>query len=140
MKKHLSLLLFIIPVYLSAQTDTFAVAKPEAKEKTEMPVFSFAEENPKFPVGDAELAKLIDSTITYPQMERDNNIEGKVFVRLLILEDGSVGEVKVIRPVSPGLDKEALRVAGKLPKFIPGKQQGKPVKVYYILPVTFKLD
>jgi len=140
MKKYLSILFFIIPVYLSAQTDTFAVAKPEAKEKTETPVFSLVEQPAEFPDGDVEFLKFIQRTIQYPQMERDNNIQGKVLLRFVILEDGSIENIVVARGVSPGLDKEAVRVVKLLPKFKPAKQRGKPVKVYFNLPVSFKLD
>jgi protein TonB len=73
-------------------------------------------------------------------MERDNDIQGKVLLRFVVMEDGSVADVNVMRGVSPGLDKEAVRVVRMLPKFKPGRQQGKPVRVYFNLPVVFKLQ
>ena len=73
-------------------------------------------------------------------MERDNDIQGKVLLRFVVMEDGSVQDVNVVRSVSSGLDKEAVRVVRTLPKFKPGKQQGKAVRVYFNLPVVFKLQ
>lgn len=124
---------------------------PNAKEIVEEPVaeapvveepkvFTFVEQMPEFPGGDAELIKFLQKNIVYPQMERDNDIQGKVLIRFVVGEDGSVSDVSVVRGVSSGLDKEAQRVVKMLPKFKPGKQQGKAVKVYYNLPVVFKLQ
>jgi protein TonB len=73
-------------------------------------------------------------------MERDNDIQGKVIIKFVVMEDGSVADVTVARGVSPGIDKEAVRVVKMLPKFQPGKQQGKAVRVYFNLPVQFKLQ
>jgi protein TonB len=73
-------------------------------------------------------------------MERDNDVQGRVIVGFTVNEDGSVSDVNVKRGVSSGLDKEATRVIRLLPKFKPGKQQGKAVKVYYSLPVVYKLQ
>jgi protein TonB len=95
---------------------------------------------PEFPGGDVELMKFIQKNVQYPQMERDNDIQGRVILKFVVMEDGGVSDVSVARSVSPGLDKEAVRVVKMLPKFKPGKQQGKAVRVYYSLPVLFKLQ
>jgi protein TonB len=95
---------------------------------------------PEFPGGEGELLKYLAKNTVYPQMERDNDIQGRVMLRFVVLEDGSVSEVQVLRGVSPGLDKEAVRVVKSMPKFKPGRQQGKPVRVYYNLPFMFKLQ
>ncbi|HWB63529.1 MAG TPA: energy transducer TonB, partial [Chitinophagales bacterium] len=73
-------------------------------------------------------------------MERDNEIEGKVLLRFVVDEQGKVTDVTVVKSVSPGLDAEAVRVVKMLPDFKPGKQQGRLVKVYYNLPIVFKLS
>jgi protein TonB len=112
----------------------------EAPVVEEPKIFTFVEQNPEFPGGDAELIKFLQKNIQYPQMERDNDIQGKVLLRFVVMEDGSVQDVNVVRSVSPGLDKEAVRVVKMLPKFKPGKQQGKAVRVYFNLPVVFKLQ
>ena len=118
------------------------VEEPVVTEKAveEPKIFSFVEQNPEFPGGDVELIKFLQKNIQYPQMERDNDIQGKVLLRFVVREDGSVSDVTVARSVSPGLDKEAVRVVKLLPKFKPGKQQGKAVPVYFNLPVVFKLQ
>lgn len=141
MTKHFILFLCVLfAMRLNAQTDTtadatFTVEKPV----TEALVFTFVEQNPEYPGGDGELIKFISKNLRYPQMEKDNKIQGKVLVRFVVMEDGSVNDVTVMRSVSPGLDKEAVRVVKLLKGFTPGKQQGKPVRVYFNFPVYFKL-
>ena len=95
---------------------------------------------PRFPGGDAALMKYLSSHIQYPTMAQENNIDGKVVVQFVVEIDGSIGEVKVVRSVDPDLDKEAVRVAKTLPHFIPGRQNGELVRVWYTLPVNFKLQ
>lgn len=110
----------------------------EEKEKEE--VFTHVEQMPKFPGGDAELYKFISNNLNYPAMAIENNVQGRVVVQFVVTKDGSIGNVKVVRSVDRDLDNEAIRVCKKLPKFIPGKQNGQPVNVWYTLPVTFKLQ
>ena len=112
--------------------------KPEPKKTEE--IFKSAEQMPQFPGGDAALMKYINSHIHYPAAAEENNIQGRVVVQFVVEKDGSVGQVKVARSVDRSLDNEAVRVVKSLPKFIPGKQNGQPVRVWYTLPVTFKLQ
>jgi TonB family protein len=102
--------------------------------------FTFVEQNPEFPGGDAALMAFLATHIKYPVMERDNDIQGKVLLRFAVDEEGAVGDINIVRGVSPGLDSEAVRLVKLLPKFKPGLQQGKPVKVYFNLPVGFRLN
>ena len=102
-------------------------------------IFRSVEQMPKFPGGEAALKKYIDNHIKYPTNAAKNNIQGRVIVQFVVNKDGSVGEVKVVRSVDKDLDKEAVRVIKSLPKFTPGRQNGKAVSVWYTLPVTFKL-
>lgn len=113
--------------------------KPREEKKKEE-VFSHVEQMPKFPGGDAELYKFISKNLNYPAMAIENNVQGRVVVQFVVTKDGSIGNVKVVRSVDRDLDNEAIRVCKKLPKFIPGKQNGQPVNVWYTLPVTFKLQ
>jgi protein TonB len=120
-------------------------AEPVVNEIIEAPVvetkvFTIVEQMPEFPGGEGALFKFIQSNIQYPPMERDNDIQGRVIVGFVVNEDGSVSDVSVKKGVSAGLDKEAIRVVKLLPKFKPGKQQGKAVKVAYVLPIMFKLQ
>ena len=93
---------------------------------------------PQFPGGDAALMKYLQSHINYPPMAAENYIEGRVIVQFLVDKTtGKVGEVKVVRSVDKYLDREATRVVKSLPIFTPGRHKGKPVDVWYVLPVTF---
>ena len=114
----------------------------EKKEEVKEPekVFTAVEQMPQFPGGDAELYKFISQNLNYPAMAIENGVQGKVIVQFVVTKDGSIGNVKVVRSVDRDLDNEAIRVCKKLPKFIPGKQNGQPVNVWYTLPVTFKLQ
>jgi protein TonB len=95
---------------------------------------------PEFPGGDGELMPFIQRNVTYPQPELMNGIQGKVWIRFVVMETGDITDVEVMRSVSPGLDKEAVKVVKMLPKFKPGSVGGKPVRVYFNLPVNFKLN
>lgn len=116
------------------------VQEKPSEEKKKEEVFSHVEQMPKFPGGDAELYKFISNNLNYPAMAIENNVQGRVVVQFVVTKDGSIGNVKVVRSVDRDLDNEAIRVCKKLPKFIPGKQNGQPVNVWYTLPVTFKLQ
>ena len=102
-------------------------------------MFTFVEQNPQFPGGDKALIKFLQDHITYPDFERTLDIEGKVLVRFVVMEDGSVDGVVISKGVTPGLDNESMRVVKMMPKFKPGTQQGKPVRVYFNLPVVYRL-
>ena len=97
------------------------------------------EEMPMFPGGDAALLKYITDNIRYPESAKTNNISGRVIIRFVVNSEGKAEEATVLRGVDPSLDEEAIRVVNSLPVFSPGKQGGKPVPVYYMVPVTFSL-
>jgi TonB family protein len=100
--------------------------------------FVIVEEMPMFPGGDVELTKYIDEHINYPKIAKENNIQGRVIVRLCVTALGGVSQVSILKSVDPELDKEAIRVVNTLPAFKPGKQGGKPVPVWYMVPVIFQ--
>lgn len=100
-------------------------------------IFQIVEDVPTFPFGD--VSKWIAKNVKYPQIAAENNIQGKVFMNFVIEKDGSITDVKVLRGVDPTLDKEAIRVIKSMPKWKPGKQRGKPVRVSFNLPITFTL-
>jgi periplasmic protein TonB len=104
-------------------------------------IFSYVEEMPEFPGGDGALMKYMLSNVVYPQMEKEAGIQGTVTVQFVVETDGSVSNVTVLRGVSggEGCDKEAVRVAKTIPKWKPGKSNGKPARVYYRCPVKFVL-
>ncbi len=101
-------------------------------------VLLVAQEMPSFPGGDKALVSTLYKNLRYPAEAYENNIEGKVLVRFVVSKDGSVMNPSIIRSADPELDKAALDAIKKLPKFIPGKQDGMPVNVYYSLPIVFK--
>lgn len=103
-------------------------------------IFRSVDEMPQFPGGDQALMKYLSSHINYPPMAAENNVQGKVILQFVVGTDGRVGEVKIARSVDKDLDKEAVRVVKSLPKFIPGRQNGQAVPVWYTLPVSFKLQ
>ncbi len=117
------------------------VAEPVITEApvVENKVFQVVEQMPEYPGGEEAMMKFIQKNIQYPDMERENDIQGRVVVGFVVNEDGSLQDVSVKKGVSSGIDKEALRVVRLLPKFKPGKQQGKAVRVQFVLPIMFKL-
>ena len=108
-----------------------------SKEDT---VYQIAEEMPKFPGGEQAMIKFVAENINYPQEAKDKEIAGRVFVSFVVEKDGSVDEVKVMRGIGGGCDEEVVRVVKAMPKWKPGKQAGKPVRVNYMMPFNFKLD
>jgi len=109
--------------------------EPESGDK----VFTSVEEMPQFPGGMTGLMLNLMENLKYPEAAFKNDIQGTVVVRFVINKDGSIGEASVLRGVDPDLDAEAIRVVKNLPNFIPGKMDGKPVSVWYTLPISFKL-
>lgn len=109
------------------------------EEEAPQEVFVVVEEMPSFPGGDAELMKFIYANIQYPTVAQENNIQGRVILRFCVTYKGGVDQVQVLKGVDPSLDAEAVRVIKMLPAWKPGKQGGKPVNVWYSVPVTFQL-
>ena len=103
-------------------------------------VFQVVEEMPEFPNGGAELQKWLGANVRYPVISMENGVQGRVIVQFVVMKDGSIENVKVVRSVDAYLDKEALRVVKAMPKWKPGKQKGKEVNVKYTLPIVFKLQ
>ena len=110
----------------------------EEESDGEADIFQVVEDMPQFPGGSVQ--KWIAKHVKYPMIAQENNIQGKVFVQFVIEKDGSVSDVKVARSVDPSLDKEAIRVVKAMPKWKPGKQRGKPVRVSYTVPINFQLQ
>jgi protein TonB len=128
MRSFLLSLVLLLPCFLIAQT---TVEEPK--------IFTFVEQMPEFPGGDKGLIKFLQKNIKYPKRDRDLDIQGKVIIRFVVNENGKVTDVCVLRSAEHDLDEEALRVVKQMPKFKPGKQQGRAVKVYYNVPIVFKL-
>lgn len=109
---------------------------PEEKEEP----YTMVEQMPQFPGGPAELLKYIAKHLRYPVVAQENGIQGRVILRFVVSAQGQVENVTVLRSLDPSCDKEAVRVVQSLPKWIPGKQNGRNVPVYYTCPIVFKLQ
>lgn len=116
--------------------DEFGTYGDEDTGDTE--VFVVVEDMPMFPGGNVQ--KWIAKNVKYPVLAMENGIQGKVYIQFVIERDGSITDVKVLRGVDASLDKEAVRVVKAMPKWKPGKQRGKPVRVSYTLPINFQLS
>lgn len=103
--------------------------------------FAFVEEKPKFQGGDANtFSKWVNSKLVYPEIAKENGIQGRVTLQFTVNTDGSVSNVIVLRGVDSSLDKEAVRIVSQSPKWTPGRQRERPVKVTYTFPVIFRLQ
>ena len=123
-----------------AQEEVIHVEVEEEDIAEEEEVFLVVEEDPEFPGGLGALSQFIADNIKYPQLAKENNITGRVFVSFVVEKDGSVGQVKVLRDIGGGCGAEAVRVVKSMPKWKPGKQRGKPVRTAFNLPVNFDLQ
>lgn len=103
-------------------------------------IFTIVEQMPEFPGGQAALMKWIGDHVKYPAIAEENGIQGRVICTFVVERNGSITDVQVERSIDPSLDKEAVKVLKKMPKWIPGRAGGKPVRVKYTVPVTFRLQ
>ncbi|SCD19813.1 TonB family protein [Proteiniphilum saccharofermentans] len=110
----------------------------EEKIQDDKPL-EFAEQAPSFPGGLEALSKFLSENIRYPVMAQENGIQGKVIVKFVVSKTGDISNIQIFRGVDTSLDSEAVRVVQAMPKWIPGKQKGKAVAVYFTLPVEFRL-
>ncbi len=112
-----------------------AIEKPKEEE-----IFTAVEQNPEFPGGISEMYKFLGNNIKYPASAQRANVAGRVFVKFVVEKDGSIGNVEVLKGIGFGCDEEAIRVIKSMPKWNPGRQNGKNVRVFYNMPVVYKLD
>ena len=159
---HIKYALFVLPAFAllvagniscsqdasqteDAKEEVVAPVSPEAKEApadstAKEEVFMVAEQMPEFPGGMKELLKFLQDNLKYPENAMKNNVQGRVIVQFVVEKDGTLTEFKVARSVDPDLDAEALRVLQTMPKWKPGMQRGKLVRVKFTVPVSFKLQ
>ncbi|AWW00589.1 energy transducer TonB [Arcticibacterium luteifluviistationis] len=118
-----------------------AVTKPAGLGKPkEEQIFTAVEQNPEFPGGTSEMYKYINSKIKYPPAAQRANISGRVFVKFVVEKDGSIGKIDVLKGIGFGCDEEAVRVIKSMPKWNPGRQNGKNVRVFFTMPVFYQLE
>ena len=123
--------------FLSGTIENVAVIIEEEIDENE--IFTVVEEDPEFPGGQEALMKYLAENITYPIQAKENNVTGRVWVSFVIEKDGSITNARVMRNIGAGCGEEAVRIVENMPRWTPGKQRGKPVRVQYNLPVYFTL-
>lgn len=124
----------------STVVEEFVPIQVDEEVVEEAPIFTVVESMPEFPGGMQELYTFLGNNIKYPVMAKESGIQGKVYVTFVVEVDGSITDVRVLRGIGGGCDEEAVRVVQNMPKWTPGKQRGKPVRVQYNLPVRFTLQ
>lgn len=130
--KRIIFVVFAIMVTLSINAQSEAT---HVEEK----VYDVVEEMPQFPGGPSALFEYLFNNLQYPVVAEENGVQGRVIVTFIVEKDGSISNAKVVKAVDPSLDKEAIRLVESMPNWIPGKQNGEPVRVKYTVPVTFRL-
>jgi protein TonB len=116
------------------------VQPPPSVDEGAVQIYDIVEEMPEYPGGQDAMFKFIAKSIVYPKEMVDAGVQGRVYVEFIVRQDGGITDPKVLRGVAGPLDKEAIRVVKTMPKWMPGRQNGKPVDVRYRLPITFQLD
>ena len=124
---------------LGVEIMDYVEVEEEVVEEEAIP-FQLVEEKPSFQGGDAnQFSKWVNQRLVYPEIAKENGVQGRVTLQFTVEKDGSVTKVKVLRGVDPSLDKEAVRVVSMSPKWKPGKQRDRAVPVTYTFPVIFQL-
>ncbi len=113
---------------------------PVVEEVDENQIYDIVEENPKFPGGEEACMKWLSDNIKYPTICVEQGIQGRVYAQFVVNKDGSIVDINIVRSPDPYLSKEAERVLKMMPRWSPGKQRGKPVRVKFSLPVMFRLQ
>ena len=120
--------------------DTITQSEPPKHVEEKNKVFDIVEQMPSFPGGPAQLMKWLAEHVQYPTVAQENSVQGRVIIAFVVERDGSITDVNVVRSVDPLLDKEAVRVVSNMPKWIPGKHDGAPVRVKYNMSLTIRLQ
>lgn len=112
------------------------------EEVVDTKVYQYVEQMPQLPGGggNAAIVAAIQKSTKYPRMAQNNGVEGRIFVSFTVNAEGDVSDVKVVKGLGSGLDEETIRAVKTLPKFIPGKQNGRAVSVSFTVPITFKIQ
>jgi protein TonB len=132
----LSLVMLLAVASLSAQNTG---SKSSVKESVDEPTFITVEQMPEFPGGQEGLVNYLVENLNYPEKAKAEKITGKVYVSFVVEKDGSISNVKVLRDIGYGCGEEAVRVVKAMPRWKPGMQRGKNVRVQYTLPLNFQL-
>ena len=132
--------MFVFTALCHAQNKAEVVTDPTVNSVDTGQAFSVVEIAPEFPGGSGALLKFLSTNIKYPTISAEQGIQGSVYVSFIVERDGSISEVKNVRGVTTELDAEAIRVVKAMPNWTPGRQDGKAVRVKFVLPIRFRLD
>jgi protein TonB len=138
MKKHSILIFFCLFMAFSLKTNISFSQNTTSDNNA--PVLTIVEKMPIFPGGEDALYKYVAASVVYPTVAKESGIAGTVIVTFVVEKDGSVTNVKILKGIGGGCDEEAVRVVKAMPKWSPGKQDGKPVRVQFNLPIRFSLE
>ena len=128
--------LSVLAILFTVNTTAMAQNKKASNDK----VLEKAEVMPEFPGGEQAMMDFVAKNVQYPKEAMEKEISGRVLVGFIVEKDGSISETEVVKGIGGGCDEEAVRVVKAMPKWKPGKQDGKPVRVHFLLPLTFKLQ
>lgn len=128
--------LSVLAILLISSTTVTAQNKKTSNDK----VFEKVEDMPEFPGGEKAMMDFVAKNVQYPKEAMEKEISGRVLVGFIVEKDGSISETEIVKGIGGGCDEEAVRVVKAMPKWKPGKQKGKPVRVHFMLPLTFKLQ
>ena len=134
------LVIVIAPARANAQDKREKTTQTRKDTATDDKVYEVCEQMPIFEGGDAALLKYLRENLKYPDKTKDRGVQGRLVIGFIVEKDGSLTDVKVLRPVDIDLDAEVLRVVKGMPKWIPGRQNGKRVRVRYLLPIHICLQ
>lgn len=131
---------FLLLVALMSTTTISAQKTVISMRQSDEKVFDVVEHMPEYPGGMDSLMTFLMRTVKYPKEAMDKGIQGRVLVKFVVEKDGQVSEPEIVKSVFPALNEEALRVIRCMPKWKPGMQSGKVVRVFFTLPITFRLS
>ena len=134
------LVIVFAPARANAQDKREKTTQTRKDTATDDKVYDVCEQMPTYEGGDAALLKYLRENLKYPDKTKDRGVQGRLVIGFIVEKDGSLTDVKVLRPVDIDLDAEALRVIKGMPKWIPGRQNGKRVRVRYLLPIHICLQ
>lgn len=140
MKNVVKKLFLVAVLSVLATSHAFSQSNQQVKETDGTKSSQVIEEMPMFPGGEKALVNYLKENLKYPTVPAENGIQGRVIVLFKVEADGSLTDVRIGGSVDPSIDREALRLVKAMPKWIPGKQDGKPVPVKFQLPITFSLN
>lgn len=140
MKNGVLKILLVAVLSVLANSHAFCQQNQEVEKTEKAKSSQVVEEMPVFPGGEKALVAYLKENLKYPSVPAENGIQGRVIVLFKVEADGSLTDVRIGGSVDPSIDREALRLVKAMPKWIPGKQDGKPVPVKFQLPITFSLN